>query len=82
MAYSHNNVCFEGISHRLKKKEVNMWLGHSAFLEVPFLPFLALHTKRKRCDHMGPTPCYLQSLVVSVCQNFKPVAPFFFLAKV
>ena len=27
---------------------------------------------------MGPTPCYLLSQVVSLCQSFKPVAQFFF----
>ena len=27
---------------------------------------------------MGPTPCYSQSQVVSVCQSFRPVAQFFF----
>ena len=26
---------------------------------------------------MGPTPCYSQSLVVSACQHFMPVAPLF-----
>ena len=31
---------------------------------------------------MGRTPCYIQSQVVSACQRFRPVAPFFFLAKV
>ena len=31
---------------------------------------------------MGPTPCYLESLVVSVYQSFRPVTPFFFLAQV
>ena len=30
---------------------------------------------------MGPTPCYSQSQVVSVCQSFRPVAQFFPLAK-
>ena len=29
----------------------------------------------------GTNPCYLQSQVVSACQSFRPVAPFFFLAK-
>ena len=29
---------------------------------------LALHTKRKRCGQMGPTPCYLQSQAVSAFQ--------------
>ena len=31
---------------------------------------------------MGPTPCDSQSQVVSACQSFRPIAPFFFLAKV
>ena len=31
---------------------------------------------------MGPTLHYLQSQVVSACQSFRPVAPFFLLAKV
>ena len=31
---------------------------------------------------MGPTPCYLQSLVVSACQSLRSVAPFSFLTKV
>ena len=31
---------------------------------------------------MGPTPCYLQSQVVSAYQSFRSVAPFFFLVKV
>ena len=31
---------------------------------------------------MGPTPCYSQCQVVSVCQSFRHVAPFFSLAKV
>ena len=31
---------------------------------------------------MGPTPCYLQSQVVSACQSFRLAVPFFFLAKV
>ena len=30
---------------------------------------------------MGPTPCYSQSQVVSVCQSFRPVAQLFFLAE-
>ena len=47
------------------------------FLEVPFLIFLALYTKRKRCGQMGPILCYSQSQVVSECQKFWPVAPFF-----
>ena len=52
------------------------------FLEVPFLTFLALHIKRKRCGHMRFIPSNPQSQVVSACQRFRPVAPFFFLAKV
>ena len=51
------------------------------FLRVPFLTFLASHT-RKRCGQVGPTPCYSQSQDVSACQSFRPVAPFFFLAEV
>ena len=30
---------------------------------------------------MGSTPCYLQSQVVSACQSFRPVVPFFFSGK-
>ena len=29
----------------------------------------------------GPSPCYSQSQVVSVCQSFRPIAQFFFPAK-
>ena len=39
------------------------------------VPFFALHTKRKRCGQMGPTPCYSQPS----SPRFRPVAPFFFL---
>ena len=52
------------------------------FLKVPFFTFLALHTKKKGCGQMGPTTCYSQSQTVSACQGFRPVAPFFFMAKV
>ena len=31
---------------------------------------------------MAATPCYSKSQVVSVCQSFRPVAPFFFSGKV
>ena len=31
---------------------------------------------------MKPSPSYMQSLVVSACQSFRSVAPFFFLAKI
>ena len=31
---------------------------------------------------VGPTPCYLQSLVVSASQSFTPVTPFLFLTRV
>ena len=31
---------------------------------------------------MGPTPCYSKGQVVSACQSFRPVAPFFFLVKI
>ena len=55
-----------------------MWLAQSVFLEVSFLTFLALHTKRKRCGQVGSTPYYSQSQVVSACQRFGPVAPFLF----
>ena len=52
------------------------------FLEVTFLIFLALCTKKKRCGQMGATPSYLHSQVVSACQSFRSVVPLFFLAKV
>ena len=58
-----------------------MWLGHSAFLEVPFLTFFA-YTQRERGVARWDLPMLFTSQVVSACQNFKPVAPFFFLAKV
>ena len=29
---------------------------------------------------IGPTLCYSKGQVVSACQSFRPVAPFFFLA--
>ena len=31
---------------------------------------------------MGPTTCYFQNQVMSVCQSFRPIVPFFFLVKV
>ena len=42
--------------------------GSSVFAEVPFLAFWALHTKRKRCGQVGPSPCYSQSEVVYAYQ--------------
>ena len=77
---SHKYVCFEDIWCRPFKTKVNMQLV-SVFLKYHF-DILALHTKRKWCGQMGPTPCHLQSRVVSACQNLRPVAPFFFLVKV
>ena len=44
-------------------------------------PPLALHTKGKWCSQMRPAQCYSQSQVVSACQIFRPVAPFFFWRK-
>ena len=41
------------------------------FLEVPFLTFSALHTKKK-CGQIGPTLCYSESNVVPACQSFRP----------
>ena len=38
-------------------------LGSSVFAYIPFLIFLALHWKRKRCGQVGPSPCYSQSEV-------------------
>ena len=38
--------------------------GSSIFTEVPFLAFLALYRKRRRCGQVGPNPCYSQSEVV------------------
>ena len=64
------------------KNESEYVIRLKRFLVVPFLTFLALYTKVKRCGQMGPTPCYSQSQVASACQSFRPVAPFFFLAKV
>ena len=36
-------------------------LGSSVFAEIPFV---AIHRKRKRCGHVGPSPCHSQSEVV------------------
>ena len=52
------------------------------FLEALILAFLTLHTKKKRCGQMGPTPSYLRSQVVSVCQVLGLVAPLFFSGKI
>ena len=52
------------------------------FLEVPFLTFLALQIKRKRCGQRGLMLCYSQSQVVCPLRSFRLVAPFLLLAKV
>ena len=38
-------------------------LGSRVFAYIPFLAFLALHWKRKRCGQVEPSPCYSQSEV-------------------
>ena len=43
-------------------------LGSSVFADIPFLAFLAIHRKRKRCGQVGPSPCYSQSEVVCAYQ--------------
>ena len=43
-------------------------LGSGFFSEIPFLAFLALHSKRKRCGQVGPSPCYSQSEVIYAYQ--------------
>ena len=50
------------------------------YSEVPFLAFLALHTKRKKYSQVGFTPCYSQSEVVYAyqvlsIQSFRSVNP-------
>ena len=43
-------------------------LGSSVFVEIPFLPLLALHRERKRCGQVEPSPRYSQSEVVYAYQ--------------
>ena len=52
-------------------------LGSSVFTEIPFLAFLVLHRER-RCDQVGPSPCYSQREVY-MHTNFRYVAPRGFL---
>ena len=51
-------------------------------LKVPFLASFSMHTKKKRFGQIRLTPCYSLSQVVSICQSFRPLTPFFFLTKV
>ena len=39
-------------------------LGSSVFGEIPIVAFLALHSERKRCGQVRPSPRYSQSEVV------------------
>ena len=43
-------------------------LGSGVFADIPFLAFLALHKKWKRCGQVGPSPFYSQSEVVYTFQ--------------
>ena len=43
-------------------------IGSSVSTEVPFLAFLALYMKRRRCGQVGPSPCYSQSEFVYAYQ--------------
>ena len=43
-------------------------LGSSISLEIPFLSYVSLHSERKRCGLVGPSPCYSQSEVVYAYQ--------------
>ena len=52
------------------------------FMSIIFNTLIPSYTKRKRYGQIGSTPCYSDSKVVSAYQNFGPVAPLFFLAKV
>ena len=54
---------------------------YNSFSEVPFLAFLALHTKKKRCGQVGPA--YISHKVKSCMHpSFRSVAPRVCLAKV
>ena len=44
--------------------------------------FFRLAHNMKGCDQLRSTQVYSQSQIVSACQSFRPVAPFFFLVKV
>ena len=44
-------------------------LGSSVLADIPFLAFLAIHKKRKRCGQGRPSPCYPQIEVI-----YRPVA--------
>ena len=59
-----------------------MLLGEMYFQRSTIFDIFALHTERKRCGQMVPTPCYSQNQVVSACHSFRPVAPSFILAKI
>ena len=43
-------------------------IGSSVSALIPFLAFLALHRKRKKCGQVGPSPCYIQSEFVYAYQ--------------
>ena len=53
------------------------------FLGVIFLAFLALHTKRDRCGHMGLTPClFVFCRIKCVCiPSIRSIVSFFFSGK-
>ena len=61
-------MCTESILHNIWiPVYVSSWFnsfGSSVFSDIPFLAFLALHRKRKRCGQVEPSPCYFQSEVV------------------
>ena len=67
--------------HVIRSKCFLFFFGFFGFLSNVF-GILALHTKRKRCGHMEPTPCCLQRQVVSVYQVLDLYLLFFFLANV
>ena len=52
------------------------------FLLNTILASLALHRERRKCDEVGPSPCYSESKVVYAYQVLNTVAPRAFLAKI
>ena len=51
------------------------------FYKFFFVDIFSLTHVEEEAGHVGPTPYYSKRQVVSACQNFRPVAPFFFLVK-